>query len=112
MTDRHKNPPQSIRLPEDLHTWYKTYATSQNHALHTVLIEALQQFRRQTEQGWGTRTIPQSGTTTTTSGPTPKPKTTSTRRTAAIQPCTTPNGQHPPINRTGAMCTRCNQPWR
>ena len=40
----------------------------------------------------------------------PEPK--HTRTQPGIQPCTTPDGEHPPINRIGRRCTNCQGNWR
>lgn len=39
--DRHKAPPQSVRMPAALLAWYREYAGEQRRPLNAVLVEAL-----------------------------------------------------------------------
>lgn len=53
--DRHKAPPQSVRMPAPLLEWYREYAGERGRPVNAVLVEALAEWaaarRLQQEHG-------------------------------------------------------------
>lgn len=44
-TDRHKEPPQAVRMPDGLKAWYREQATAEGQPLNALLVAALEEFR-------------------------------------------------------------------
>ena len=51
MTDRHKEPPQAVRLPGDLRAWYRERAAADGRSLNSVLVAALEEYRTRHDSG-------------------------------------------------------------
>jgi hypothetical protein len=45
MTDRHKTPPLSIRLPEELREWLEAHAAERKVPISHLIVAALSDFR-------------------------------------------------------------------
>lgn len=92
----------NLRIPQDLWRTAQQKAANDHTTTTAVVTAALTAYLNEPPAQPG-KPQPRAHTTT------PAAK---TRTQPAIQPCTTPNGEHPPINRIGAMCTHCGKPWR
>ena len=44
-TDRHKNKPKAVRMPDGLLAWYKDFAEAEGTSVNAALVAALQDFR-------------------------------------------------------------------
>jgi hypothetical protein len=53
-TDRHKRPPESVRLPDGLKAWCRAYADGTGQSVSAVIIAALEEKRARVEAGQDT----------------------------------------------------------
>ena len=56
-TDRHKNPPKAVRMPDGLLAWYEQHAEASGQSVNGALVAALEEYRQRRDGGG---TVPKS----------------------------------------------------